>query len=83
MDTLIQIARWRDGAEGLTTAISLDNIRKGLQSLDDEMRLSTCRLLRELIERKSTVQAVVATVPREDIATLLRYGCIFPPCPKG
>ncbi|KAJ7267721.1 hypothetical protein C8J57DRAFT_1613743 [Mycena rebaudengoi] len=36
--------------------------------------LSTCKLLRALIGHESTVQAVIAAVPREDIVALSRYG---------
>ncbi|KAJ7276056.1 hypothetical protein C8J57DRAFT_1224188 [Mycena rebaudengoi] len=66
------IARWREGAEGIVTARSLDNIRAGFNSLNIEIRLSTCKLLRALVGHESTVQAVLAIVPREDIVALAR-----------
>ncbi|KAJ7232499.1 hypothetical protein C8J57DRAFT_1480630 [Mycena rebaudengoi] len=68
---LSRIARWREGAEGVVTAKLLDNIRAGLNSLNTDIRLSTCTLLRTLVGHKSTVQAVVVAVPREDIVALL------------
>ncbi|KAJ7276019.1 hypothetical protein C8J57DRAFT_1312129 [Mycena rebaudengoi] len=71
INLLFHIARWREGAEGMVTAKSLDNIRRGLQSHKVMIRLSACRLLRELVGHESTVQAVVAIVPREDIVALL------------
>jgi hypothetical protein len=69
------MARWRGGAEGVAAVISLGNIREGLQSYHNQIRLSTCELLGELLgyKYKKTVQAVVTIVPREDIVALLRY----------
>ncbi|KAJ7266207.1 hypothetical protein C8J57DRAFT_1229606 [Mycena rebaudengoi] len=68
---LASIAGWREGAEGLVTPKLLNDVLSGLQSLNDSIRLSMCELLLALVGHESTVQAVVAIVPREDIAALL------------
>ncbi|KAJ7276002.1 hypothetical protein C8J57DRAFT_1590312 [Mycena rebaudengoi] len=64
------VIQWRDGAEGVVATKALDNVLNGLHSLDHWIQLSTCRLLRALVGHESTVQAVVAIVPREDISAL-------------
>ncbi|KAJ7275952.1 hypothetical protein C8J57DRAFT_1590226 [Mycena rebaudengoi] len=76
--TIQCIARWQEGAEGVVTAKSLDNIRAGLNSRDVDIRLSTCELLRALIEHESTVQAVVAIVSREYVQALSRFASVQP-----
>ncbi|KAJ7253803.1 hypothetical protein C8J57DRAFT_1237060 [Mycena rebaudengoi] len=70
INLLTHIARWREGAEGMVAAKVLNEVLNGLHSLDHWIRLSTCRLLRELVGHQSTVQAVVAIVSREDIVAL-------------
>ncbi|KAJ7232523.1 hypothetical protein C8J57DRAFT_1729819, partial [Mycena rebaudengoi] len=71
VNLLARLARWREGAEGVIAAKSLDNIRERLQSLKGNIRLPTCQLLRALVGHESTVQAVVVIVPRGDIVALL------------
>ncbi|KAJ7202196.1 hypothetical protein C8J57DRAFT_1260393 [Mycena rebaudengoi] len=73
IDTLTRIARYPAGAEGVVTAKLLDNIHGRLQSYNSAIRLSTCRLLRALVGHESTVQDVIAIVPREHIVALLSY----------
>ncbi|KAJ7276015.1 hypothetical protein C8J57DRAFT_1224151 [Mycena rebaudengoi] len=68
---LANIARWREGAEGLVTPKLLNDVLSGLQSLNDSIRLSMCALLHALVGHETTVQAVVTIVPREDIVVLL------------
>ncbi|KAJ7276044.1 armadillo-type protein [Mycena rebaudengoi] len=70
INLLARIARWREGAEGVVNAKLLNDIVYELHSLNDGIRLSTCGLLRRLVGHESTVQAVVAIVPRNDIVAL-------------
>ncbi|KAJ7232578.1 hypothetical protein C8J57DRAFT_172798 [Mycena rebaudengoi] len=70
IDLLTRIARWREGAEGMVAAKVLNDVLHGLHSLDPQIRLSTCELLRALVGHESMVQAVVAIVSREDIKVL-------------
>ncbi|KAJ7246023.1 hypothetical protein C8J57DRAFT_1241809 [Mycena rebaudengoi] len=67
---VLNMRLWREGAEGMVAAKVLNEVLNGLHSLDHWIRLSTCRLLRELVGHQSTVQAVVAIVSREDIVAL-------------
>jgi hypothetical protein len=71
------MARWRDGAEGVVATTALDNALDGLNSLNGDIRLATWELLRALVGHESTVQAVVAIVPREDLVALVRYDQTF------
>ncbi|KAJ7275989.1 hypothetical protein C8J57DRAFT_1224131 [Mycena rebaudengoi] len=77
IDLLTRIARWREGAEGMAGAKVLNVIPDGLHSLDHQIRPSTYRLLQELVRHESTVQAVITTVPREDIKAFSRYGSLL------
>ncbi|KAJ7232535.1 hypothetical protein C8J57DRAFT_1250511 [Mycena rebaudengoi] len=72
IDLLTRMARWREGAEGMVAAKVLNDVLDGLQSFDPQIRSSTCLLLLELVGHESTVEAVIATVPRNDIGALLR-----------
>ncbi|KAJ7232546.1 hypothetical protein C8J57DRAFT_1729831 [Mycena rebaudengoi] len=69
--TLTRIVSFPGGAEGVVTTKSVDYIHEGFQSSNPYIRLSTCELLRALVGHESTVQAVAATVQREDIVALL------------
>ncbi|KAJ7262980.1 hypothetical protein C8J57DRAFT_1231581 [Mycena rebaudengoi] len=70
IELLARIARWQEGAEGVVISGLLNDVLEGLHSFNHHIRISTCRLLLELVGHKSTVQAVVEIVPREDIVAL-------------
>ncbi|KAJ7265253.1 hypothetical protein C8J57DRAFT_1622380 [Mycena rebaudengoi] len=71
IELLARIARWREGAEGMVIVKLLNDVLEGLHSFNHRIRISTCRLLYELVGHKSTVQAVVEIVSREEIVALL------------
>jgi hypothetical protein len=66
------MASSREGATavGVEIAKLLNNV--GLHSVNEQLRLHTCRLLRVLIGHEEIVETVVAIVPRGDIVALLR-----------
>ncbi|KAJ7275975.1 hypothetical protein C8J57DRAFT_1312051 [Mycena rebaudengoi] len=68
---LTRMASSREGATavGVEIAKLLNNV--GLHSVNEQLRLHTCRLLRVLIGHEEIVETVVAIVPRGDIVALL------------